>query len=108
MNHNEIIAWGGVGDDCDPRSAEQALLLLTWGGMNARVKQRFDWFSNHLSTEHGWRIICEGRTLLEAMLYSCITMDWLSCALALLHGKDPTAIGPITSLKEHLSNIDGN
>jgi len=108
MNHNEIIAWGGVGDDCDPKAAEQALVLLTWGGMNARVKQRFDWFSNHLSTEHGWRIICEGRTLLEAMLYSCITMDWLSCALALLHGKDPTAIGPITSLKEHLSNIDGN
>ena len=105
MNHNEIIAWGGVGPDADPRSPEQALLLLTWGGMHHRIVQRFEWFSKHLSTEWAWKLNCEGRTLLEAILYSCVTMDWLSCALALLHGKNPTAIGPIIGLKEYLASI---
>ena len=106
MNHNELIAWGGVGEDIDPRSSEQALLQLMWRGMEKRTLQRFDWFSNHLETEHAWRLICEGRTLLEAILHSCIIMDWLSCALALLHGKDPSSITPIQSLKDHLASVE--
>jgi hypothetical protein len=32
--------------------------------------------------------------------------DWLSIALALLHGKDPSAIEPIISLKEYLAQIN--
>ena len=34
MNHNESVAWGGVGPDGDPLAGEQALLLLTWPGMH--------------------------------------------------------------------------
>ena len=47
--------------------------------------------------------MCEGESHLEALLYAVILMDWLSCAVALLRGKDPTAIGPIVGLKEFLS-----
>ena len=107
MNHNELIAWGGIGPDSDPESHQQALLLLTWKNLHPRVSQRFDWFSQHLSTEWAWKVNCEGSTLLEAMLYACVMMDWLSCALALLHGKDPTAIAPIISLKEYLASTTG-
>ena len=105
MNHNEIIPWGGVGPDKDPDSSQQALLLLTWKGIHERIAQRMNWFVEHLETEWAWKIECEGSSLLEAMLYSCISMDWLSCGLALLHGKDPTAIGPIVALKEHLASV---
>lgn len=105
MNHNEIISWGGVGPDKDFSSSQQALLLLSWKGVNERVAQRMNWFVEHLETEWAWKIKCEGSSLLEAMLYCCISMDWLSCGLALLHGKDPTAIGPIVALKEYLSSV---
>jgi hypothetical protein len=32
-------------------------------------------------------------------------MDWLSITLAFLHGKDPSAIGPINALKAHLNSV---
>ena len=67
--------------------------------------KRFDFLIEHLRTETAWRINSEGVGLLEAMLHACIDMDWLSCALALLHGKDPSVIGPISSLKGHLSSV---
>jgi len=106
MNHNESVAWGGVGDDQDPTATSQALLLLTWDGMNRRVHQRMDWFVSNCPTPLAWKIHGEGSSLLEALLHLCIMMDWLSIALALLQGKDPSAIEPIISLKEHLSQID--
>ena len=34
MNHNEIVAWGGVSDDADPARENQAILILTWDGMH--------------------------------------------------------------------------
>ena len=42
----------------------------------------------------------EGTSLLEAMLHHCIVMDWLTIALALIHGKDPAAIAPIQCLDQ--------
>lgn len=105
MNHNESVAWGGVGPDGDPQANEQALLLLTWHGMNGRVKQRLDWMVAHASTDTAWNLVGEGESLLECLLYHCMVMDWLSTALALLHGKDPAAIAPIISLKNHLSSV---
>ena len=53
-----------------------------------------------------WRIQGEGESLIESLLHLCIMMDWLSIALGLLHGKDPSAIETIISLKEHLSQIN--
>ena len=105
MNHNESVAWGGVGQDSDPASADQALLVLTWGGMHPRVQQRLDWMVAHASTETAWNLVGEGESLLESLLYHCLVMDWLSVSLAFLHGKAPAAIAPISSLKQHLSSV---
>ena len=32
MNHNESVAWGGVGNDADFSVEEQVVLFLTWNG----------------------------------------------------------------------------
>ena len=104
--HNESVAWGGVGEYQDQNAEIQALILLSWNHMHPRVVQRMDWFVSNCPTELAWRINGEGETLLESLLHLCIMMDWLSIALALLHGKDPSAIEPILSLKEYLSQIN--
>jgi glucose/mannose-6-phosphate isomerase len=104
MNHNESVAWGGVGRDKDPESNQQVLLFLTWEGMHKRVSHRIDWMIAHTTTDFAWKMQGEGSTLLESLLHHCIVMDWLSIALALLHGKDPAAIGPISALKDYLNS----
>ena len=106
VNHNESVAWGGVGDDHDPESSNQALALLSWDGMHNRVEQRMDWFVSNCPTDLAWRIHGDGESLLECLLHLCIMMDWLSVALGLLHGKNPSAIVPIISLKEYLAQIN--
>ncbi len=106
MNHNELIAWGGVGKYQDFEAPNQAVLIASWPGMNERVVHRMDWFVANCPTDLAWRIQGEGESLLECLLHICIMMDWLSIALALLSGKDPTAIDSIISLKEFLSQID--
>ena len=105
MNHNESVAWGGIGADQDETSSDQGLMILTWQGMHPRVKQRLNWMVAHATTETAWNVIAEGESLLEALLYQCLVMDWLSVALALLHGKNPSSIAPITALKEHLESV---
>ncbi|MDE0708739.1 MAG: hypothetical protein OSB33_07315 [Candidatus Poseidoniales archaeon] len=98
MNHNEIVAWG------EENAVEnQSLLIFSWDGVHERNDLRIDWFLEHISVEPAWGLLCEGESHLEALLYAVILMDWLSCAVALLRGKDPTAIGPIVGLKDHLS-----
>jgi glucose/mannose-6-phosphate isomerase len=106
ISHNESVAWGGVGEYQDQDATHQALILLSWNDMHPRVFQRMDWFVSNCPTELAWKINGEGETLLESLLHLCIMMDWLSIALALLHGKDPSAIDPIISLKEFLAQID--
>ena len=98
MNHNEIVAWGEAN-----ATDNQSLLIFTWEGTHDRNEMRLDWYLDNISIEPTWGLMCEGESHLEALLYAVILMDWLSCALALLRGKDPTAIGPIVGLKEHLS-----
>ena len=98
MNHNEIVAWGEA-DAAD----NQSLLIFSWDGIHERNDLRLDWFLDNISVEPTWGLLCEGESHLEALLYAAILMDWLSCAVALLRGKDPTAIGPIVGLKDHLS-----
>jgi len=102
MNHNELVAWGGIGPDCDPSVSNQAVLILTHTGVNDRVRQRLDWQVAHLLSDAAWRLDGEGNGLLESLLHHCIIMDWLSIALALHHGKNPASIGPISALKSHL------
>ena len=98
MNHNEIVTWG------EEKAAEnQSLLIFTWDGAHQRNEMRLDWYLDNITVEPTWGLMCEGESHLEALLYAVILMDWLSCAVALLRGKDPTAIGPIVGLKEFLS-----
>ncbi|MAP59494.1 MAG: hypothetical protein CL978_04595 [Euryarchaeota archaeon] len=104
MNHNESVAWGGVGGDKDPDADQQVLLFLTWDGMHDRVSDRIDWMVAHTTTDYAWKMHGEGSTLLESLLHLCIVMDWISIALALMHGKDPAAIGPISALKDFLNS----
>ena len=106
MNHNESVAWGGVGDDRDASGIDHVLLLLTWKGMHNRVQRRMDWMIAHAATDYAWKIEGEGATLLESMLHLCILTDWISLALSFLHGKDPASIGPISALKEHLNSVE--
>jgi len=106
MNHNESVAWGGVGDDADFSVGENVILFLTWNGMHSRVIKRLEWMIAHTPSDMAWRIHGEGESLLEALLHLCIVMDWLSIALGLIHGKDPSAIGPINSLKNFLAGQD--
>ncbi|MEC7703831.1 MAG: SIS domain-containing protein [Candidatus Thermoplasmatota archaeon] len=98
MNHNEIVAWGEEG-----AKENQALLIFSWDGIHERNEVRLDWFTDNVTIQPTWGLLCEGDSHIEALLYAVIVMDWLSCAVALLRGKDPTAIGPIIGLKEHLS-----
>ena len=98
MNHNEIVAWGG-----EKAAENQSLLIFTWDGTHQRNEMRLDWYLDNITVEPTWGLMCEGESHLEALLYAVILMDWLSCAVALLRGKDPTAIGPIVGLKEFLS-----
>ncbi len=51
MNHNESVAWGGVGRDKDPYSDKQVLLFLTWDGMHKRVSDRIEWMIAHTTTD---------------------------------------------------------
>ena len=104
MNHNESVAWGGVGNDRDPAVEDNVVLFLTWGGMHSRVKRRLEWMIAHTPSDLAWKINGEGSTLLESLLHLCIVMDWISICLALLHGKDPSSIDPIRSLKKFLAN----
>ncbi|HJM55445.1 MAG TPA: SIS domain-containing protein [Poseidonia sp.] len=105
MNHNESVAWGGVGEHADSTNEDHVLLFLTWSQMHPRVQQRLNWMVAHSPTELAWNLTGEGESLLEVLLYHCIIMDWLSVTLALLHGKDPEAIAPIISLKDYLQSI---
>jgi len=105
MNHNESVAWGGVGSDQDASAIEHVLLLLTWQGMHRQVNKRMDWMVAHAATDFAWKIAGEGNSLLESLLHLCILMDWISIALAFLHGKDPATIGPISALKAHLESV---
>jgi glucose/mannose-6-phosphate isomerase len=106
MNHNESVAWGGIGEDRDASGIEHVLLLLTWKGMHERVQRRMDWMIAHAATDFAWKIEGEGATLLESMLHLCILTDWISLALSFLHGKDPASIGPIFALKAHLDSVN--
>ena len=105
MNHNESVAWGGVGSDQDESGIDHVILLLTWQGIHRQVSKRMDWMVAHAATDYAWKIAGEGNTLLESLLHLCILMDWISIALAFLHGKDPAAIGPISALKAHLESV---
>ena len=100
MHHNEVVAWDSPG-----ANEGQALIMLVWNGVHERVAHRVEWTAKALDVDIAWRIDCDG-DMLEAMLHGAHMTDWISLALALLNGKDPTSIGPISALKDHLAAIE--
>ena len=98
MNHNEIVAWASEG-------TSRALIVLTSEGMHPRTQARVGWMLDNIESEVVWRIECEGESLLERLLYAAHVTDWVSIALALVNGINPSEMAAIDSLKAHLANI---
>jgi glucose/mannose-6-phosphate isomerase len=98
MNHNEIVAWSSEG-------TSRALIVLTSEGMHPRTQARVGWMLNNIESEVVWRIECEGESLLERLLYAAHITDWISIALALVNGVNPSEMAAIDSLKAHLASI---
>ena len=98
MNHNEIVAWASEG-------SSRALVALTYEGMHPRTHARMAWMLDNIESEVVWRIECEGESLLERLLYAAHVTDWVSIAMALAKGVDPSDMAAIDSLKAHLASI---
>ena len=98
MNHNEIVAWASEG-------TSHALIVLTSEGMHPRTQARVGWMLDNIESEVVWRIECEGESLLERLLYASHVADWVSIALALVNGVNPSEMAAIDSLKAHLASI---
>jgi len=100
LHHNEIVAWGD-----EKIRSEVHLIIFVWNGMDERIGIRTEWTLENLDDVPTTILECQGESLTECILHGAHISDWLSIALALLRGKDPTSIGPINDLKDHLSNI---
>ena len=100
LHHNEIVAWA----EEDMRLGVH-LIIFVWHGMDERIGIRTEWTLKTLEDVPTSILECQGESLVECMLHGAHLSDWLSIALALLRNKDPTSIGPIDNLKDHLSTI---
>tara|TARA_B110000444_G_scaffold115178_1_gene108553 strand:- start:34791 stop:35831 length:1041 start_codon:yes stop_codon:yes gene_type:complete len=99
MNHNEIVAWNKANSELN------SVIYLKWEGMPSRVSSRLKWTMEKLDIKSSWIIDCEGHSLLESLLYAAHITDWVSIALALVEGVNPSSMPSIMELKEHLSSI---
>ena len=106
MSHNELVSWGGLRHEADPSVDEQAVLILNWDGEKSSNKKHIEWFVNNLRSDSAWSLKGEGVSLLEVMLHHCVMMDWLSCSIAFIRGKNPSEIEPIVGLKEFLNDVE--
>tara|TARA_B100000959_G_scaffold192754_1_gene201545 strand:- start:369 stop:569 length:201 start_codon:yes stop_codon:yes gene_type:complete len=64
-----------------------------------------EWLLEEIESTPSWVIECEGESLLERLLYAAHVTDWVSIALAVLTGEDPSEMPAIESLKGHLASI---
>ena len=99
MNHNEIVAWTSAESD------QHSLIYFSCDEINPRVRSRMNWMLEEIENDNSWIIDCEGESLVERLLYASHISDWISIALALLQGVDPSEMGSIDSLKSYLSKI---
>ena len=100
-HHNEIVAWGEVNDDVP----QQAVLFFEQAEHRSEMQRRLDWTVEHgIQSPCMWRLVLEGDSLYDRYLHGAIISDWLSFAIALLRGKDPSSIEPILKLKAYLNS----
>ena len=64
-----------------------------------------NWMLENIENHNSWIIDCEGESLLERLLYASHISDWISIALALLRGVDPSEMASIDELKSYISKI---
>ena len=83
MNHNESVAWGGVGNDRDPSVEDNVVLFLTWDGMHSRVKRRLEWMIAHTPSDLAWKINGEGITYWK--VYFIFVLSWTGFQFVLLY-----------------------
>tara|TARA_Y100000746_G_C15428403_1_gene417441 strand:- start:329 stop:1372 length:1044 start_codon:yes stop_codon:yes gene_type:complete len=96
MNHNEIIAWTSASD------GGHSLIYFSCENIHPRVYSRMNWMLENIDNDNSWIIDCEGQSLLERLLYASHISDWISIALALIQGIDPSDMDSIVDLKVHL------
>ena len=99
MNHNEIVAWASAESD------QHSLIYFSCDEIHPRVRSRMNWMLEEIENDNSWIIDCEGESLVERLLYASHISDWISIALALLQGVDPSEMESIDSLKSYLSKI---
>jgi glucose/mannose-6-phosphate isomerase len=100
LDHNEIVGWEGAAelgrfsavflDDCDlhPR-------------VRARIELTLDVIGDHATATH--RIQTLGQTRIERLVSLVLLGDLVSTYMAVLAGRDPAQIGPISQLKAALA-----
>ena len=99
MNHNEIVAWASNND------SQHSIIYFSCEGIHPRVSSRMHWMLENIENHNSWIIDCEGESLLERLLYASHISDWISIALALLRGVDPSEMASINELKSYISKI---
>ena len=99
MNHNEIVAWASTND------SQHSIIYFSCEGIHSRVSSRMNWMLENIENHNSWIIDCEGESLLERLLYASHISDWISIALALLRGVDPSEMASIDELKSYISKI---
>tara|TARA_B100001996_G_scaffold114008_1_gene86291 strand:+ start:3032 stop:4072 length:1041 start_codon:yes stop_codon:yes gene_type:complete len=99
MNHNEIVAWSSTENN------NHSLIYFSCEEIHPRIRSRMNWMLEQIENDNSWIIDCEGESLLERLLYASHISDWISIALALFGGKDPSDMSSIENLKIHLSKI---
>ncbi len=97
MNHNEIIPWTSVDE------GKNSLIYFSCENIHSRINSRMNWMLENIDNDNSWIIDCEGQSLLEILLYASHISDWISIALALIRGIDPSDMSSIVDLKLHLS-----
>lgn len=99
MNHNEIVPWASTND------SQHSIIYFSCEGIHPRVSSRMNWMLENIENHNSWIIDCEGESLLERLLYASHISDWISIALALLRGVDPSEMASIDELKSYISKI---
>ena len=69
------------------------------------MRARISWMMKNLEAGDSWLLDCEGDSLLESLLTAAHITDWVSIALAMINGIDPSEMTAIKGLKTYLSTI---
>ena len=97
LNHNEMIGW------TNPHGTFHALFLLE-PDAHPRLRKRIESTAELLRPHgvSGTLVPIEGRTRLEQIFGTLLVGDWLSYALALALGVDPSPVQMVEDLKKRL------